>query len=116
MRAINNYRLIILLLLFICIDHFASAQDPIAKTDSSKLYRDIETFSKKRKSTHFIYRLFFRPVPTSSKQPPKLKRKIITQRPYSAYEGRIIREIYITTLDPFGYSVNDTNVSTQNIL
>src|SRR5438477_8145650 len=114
MRAINNYRLIILLLLFICFDQFAIAQEPIAKTDSSKLYRDIETFSKKRKSTHFVYRLFFRPVPSSSKQAPKLKRKIITQKPYSAYEGKIIRDIYITTLDPFGYSVNDTTIATQN--
>ncbi|MBK5284851.1 MAG: hypothetical protein JJE25_05580, partial [Bacteroidia bacterium] len=36
--------------------------------------------------------------------------------PYSEFEGKIIREIHITTLDPFGYSVTDTATQTQNIL
>lgn len=36
------------------------------------------------------------------------------QKPYSAFEGKIIRRINIKTLDPFGYSIDDTTVKMQN--
>jgi len=38
------------------------------------------------------------------------------QQPYRNFEGKIIRNIDIVTLDPFGYSVNDTAALPQNIV
>jgi len=104
------------LFISILLSEFAIAQQPPAKKDSTKLYRDIEKFSKKRKSTNFLYRFFFRPVALPAAQKIKSKKKAKLPKPYSAFEGKIIREIYITTLDPFGYSVTDTTTQTQNIL
>jgi hypothetical protein len=96
----------------------AFAQQSTAKADSSKLYRDIETFSKKRKSTKFLYRLLFKPVeiPVQKITKAKTKKKVEIEKPYSAYEGKIIRAIYITTLDPFGRHATDTVVIRQNFL
>lgn len=97
---------------------FSLAQQTPAAKDSTKMYRDIEKFSKKRKSTNFLYNLLFRPVPSPKTQKPKLKskEKKNLQKPYSAFEGKIIREIHIRTLDPFGNSVTDTIRATQNTL
>jgi hypothetical protein len=90
----------------------AIAQQTPVKTDSSKVYRDIETYSKKGPFTKFIYGLVFKPItPPSSQIEKRLK---LPQTSYRNFEGKIIRKINIVTLDPFGYSVNDTSVIPQN--
>lgn len=82
------------------------AQKNEIKKDSSKGYRDIEKYSKKRKFTKFLHKLIFNPIAkkTSKKQKPKK----IKSKSYTKYEGKIIRNIEITTLDPFGYSDSDS--------
>ncbi|WP_329805263.1 BamA/TamA family outer membrane protein [Flavobacterium facile] len=82
------------------------AQENEIKKDSSKGYRDIEKYSKKRKFTKFIHKLIFNPV--AKKAPKKQRPKKIKPQNYSKYEGKIIRNIEITTLDPFGYSDSDS--------
>jgi hypothetical protein len=109
-------KIIAFLILSSCFCRHAFAQEPPAKSDSTKLYRDIETFSNKRKSTGFLYRIFFRPVSAAETELPKNTEIRTIQQAYRKFEGKIIREIYITTLDPFGYSVNDTNSIVQNSL
>jgi hypothetical protein len=109
--------IVILFFVFALLCDFAFAQQAPAKPDSAKVYRDIETFSKKRKSTKFLYRIFFKPVAIPKAVQSKVAKKKTNQpKPYSAYEGKIIREIYITTLDPFGHSVTDTTTAEQNFL
>jgi hypothetical protein len=97
--------------IFLCVlvvgcYQFAAAQGTPVKKDTSKMYRSIEKYAKKRKFTTFIYKFIFEPVAK-----PKVK-KIAFQRikkiGYSTVEGKIIRKINITTLDPFGYSATDT--------
>jgi hypothetical protein len=77
------------------------------KEDTAKVYRAIENYSKKRKFTNYIHRLIFEPI-TEKKKISKAVKKIKKQN-YSQFEGKIIRNIKVTTLDPFSYSVNDTN-------
>lgn len=98
------------------ISDLASAQPTVQKKDSAIIYKKIETYSKQHKFTGFIYSLIFKPASKTSK-------KIITQekafnnllqKPYSPFEGKIIRKIEIVTLDPFGYSASDTTVAKQN--
>lgn len=67
------------------------AQENEIKKDSSKGYRDIEKYSKKRKFTKFIYKLIFNPV--AKKAPKKQRPKKIKPQNYSKYEGKIIRNI-----------------------
>lgn len=77
------------------------------KEDTAKVYRAIENYSKKRKFTNYIHRLLFEPI-TEKKKISKAVKKIKKQN-YAKFEGKIIRNIKVTTLDPFSYSVNDTN-------
>ncbi len=93
---------------------FAFAQDTIAQKDSTHLYENIETYSERSSFTKFMFRLFFKPVAPASSQ--KIRNKRLIQKPYSSFEGKIIRQINITTLDPFGYSIGDTIAASLNFL
>jgi len=94
----------------------ALAQQTPAKKDSTKLYKNIESFSKKSKFTMFMYRMVFKPVAAISPKKKFTKKgyKKLIQNPYSAFEGKTIRHISIETLDPFGYSIADTHTISQN--
>lgn len=52
----------------IFISDFAFAQQTPAKADSTRLYENIETYSKRSKFTMFMYRLIFKPVAPGSKK------------------------------------------------
>ncbi len=100
------------------ISDFAIAQQTPAKSDSTKIYKNIETYSSKSKLKTFVYRLIFKPaakIPKNEDVKKKEYKKLI-QKPYSRFEGKIIRNIDIITLDPFGYSPTDTTVAKQNFL
>lgn len=110
--------LAILLVIFIATSDFSFAQEKPVKKDSTKIYSDIESFSKRGKFTKFMYSLIFRPVNSNShlkKGKKKVYKKLI-QKPYSAFEGKIIRHINIETLDPFGYSIGDSIQSSLNFV
>jgi hypothetical protein len=51
---------------------------------------------------------------TSDKKRKSYKKLI--QKPYSTFEGKVIRHISITTLDPFGYVVDDSLVEPANFI
>jgi hypothetical protein len=109
---------IILSILAIFITDFGSAQEIPAQKDSTHIYKAIETYSKKSKLTTFVYGLILKPTAPKTKI-NNLKKKTVKkpiQKPYSIFEGKIIRNIDIITLDPFGYSAIDTSVAKQNYL
>jgi len=99
---------------FLLID-FANAQQVPVKKDSVRLYKKIETYSKRSKFNKFVYGVLFKPIPTSSQGKRNPKKRLI-YRPYSAFEGKIIRHINIKTLDPFGFSIGDTIEAKQNFI
>lgn len=110
-----HWRSAILFILVLELSYgFAIAQpepEPEPK-DSTHLYENIETYSKRNKFTRFMFRLFFNPVaPNSALAKPKTRLK---QVPYSTFEGKIIRSIHIQTLDPFGNSIGDTLTGSLN--
>ncbi len=107
--------LTILFFVFISTNEFAFAQQKPIKKDSTQIYTDIENYSKRGKFTKFMYSLIFRPTSGQKKGKRKVYKKLI-QKPYSAFEGKIIRHINIETLDPFGYSINDTTSRASNFL
>lgn len=107
-----------LILFLVLTSVFAFAQEKPAKKDSTQIYTKIENYSKKSKFTQFMYSLFFKPVapdPSKKKTKKKVYKKLI-QKPYSSFEGKIIRNINIVTLDPFGNSIGDTIVGSLNLL
>lgn len=113
-----RYKFFLIFLFFtVCISEFVYGQKDNIKKDSTKIYRDIETFSKKRKSTKYIYHLLFLPIATTPIPKSKIsKKQHVNLKSNRNFEGKIIRNINITTLNPFGYSISDTVPVSQNLL
>ncbi|HAQ18104.1 MAG TPA: hypothetical protein DCR40_02595 [Prolixibacteraceae bacterium] len=113
-----QFKIIAILLFSILTSAFAIAQQKPVVKDSTKIYSEIESFSKRGKFTKFMYSLIFKPV-ASSPPKKKIKKKVykkLIQKPYSSFEGKIIRNINIETLDPFGYSIGDSIYRSPNFL
>jgi hypothetical protein len=65
-----------------------------------------EPVSKRKKKGNLNYRSFFRDKTKS----PEAGQKKLNQASYEEYEGKIIRNIFITTLDPIDYTIEgDSN-------
>lgn len=110
-------KIYILLVISVLISDFAIAQQTVVKKDSTAVYKDLETYAHKKKFTKFVHRLFFKPVNRlSKKKVSKIKGKTPIQKPYSTFEGKTIRHINIETLDPFGYSIENTQSVPQDLL
>jgi hypothetical protein len=108
-------RIVILFFIILLISNdFAFAQDTPAQKDSTHLYDNIETYSKRSGITKFMFRLFFKPVAPAPAQ--KILNKKLIQKPYNTFEGKIIRQINITTLKPFGNSIGDTIAASLNFI
>ncbi len=105
---------VILFFILLITNDVAFAQVTIVQKDSTHLYENIETYSERSKFTKFMFRLFFKPVAPDLPQKKKNKRPI--QKPYSSFEGKIIRNVNIETLDPFGNSIGDTIASSLNFI
>jgi hypothetical protein len=97
----RNPKIILLLLMLFSVQNTFS-QIEKTKEDSTDVYKNIQTYSKKNKFTKFMYGLIFKPT--------KSKKRITTVKPQKRIvaEDKIIRKIHIITLDPFGYSDIDT--------
>jgi len=107
---------IIFLFLFVSVllHDFAIAQTVPAIKDSTVLYKKIEKYSKRSKFSKLVYGALFKPIPRKSSGIKKQKRIIL--KSYMAFEGKTIRHINIETLDPFGYTISDTAVTSQNFI
>ena len=87
-------------------------EDPNYKEEKKEvpIYKNIEKISKKSKLGRLLHKTVFqRPDPKNSKVTRKHKK-----HQYKSFEGKIIRNIYIQTLDPFGFSVQDTTKKPKN--
>ena len=103
-----GYKIIFILITVSTLtSRFSFSQEITAKKDSTQLYKKIETYSKRSKFGGYLYGLIFRPI--STLKPGKKVYSNPAQRSYAPFEGKIIRHINIETLDPFGYSLTDTN-------
>lgn len=99
---------LVLLILMACCCQISFSQIEKKRKDSSAMYQQIQTYSKKNKITKILHRLVFRPVNI------KTKKLAIAPKVFKKFEGKIIRNINIVTLDPFGYSELDTTKKARN--
>ena len=108
----------LLFIISFLISDLAFAQQTPAKKDSTSIYKNIEAYSRQSKFKTFLYRSIFKPATPETKNKNARRRtyKNLIQKPYSIFEGKIIRNIEVVTFDPFGYSVSDTIVADQNFL
>ena len=101
-------KILLTFLLLLCVFQISQAQEKNSGTDSVKVYKKIETLSKKSKFNSFVYKLLFKSNRKSVQSTNAKKKKINIKKSYTRGEGKIIRNINIETLDPFGYSVDNT--------
>ncbi len=98
-----------------CASWHALAQEKPDNTEVKGVYQKIEEFSSKRKFTNLIHGLILKPVITSSTPPP-----VVPGNHYQVsnliFEGKIIRNINLVSLDPFGFSVYDTMAGPENFI
>jgi hypothetical protein len=108
-------RIILLFFISFLTDSLLVAQQDTLKADTTRLYKNIETISDRSGFGKFMHHIFFKPVSSGSKKIVARKGyKKLIQKPYSTFEGKIIRKITIITLDPFGYSATDTSLIPKN--
>jgi hypothetical protein len=103
----------ICLLLFLLVQ-VASAQQTSPRHDPEKLYESLKSFSEKGRVNGFMYDAFF--TASDETDASGKPRKPIKAQSYQAFEGKVIRKIYITPLNPFGYSVSDTSAVQPKLL
>ena len=103
----SKFKFIFILL---CTCSIGFSQVKPTEKDSAKMYRNIEKYSKKRGFTKLLHKLIFEPTEKKEANPIRKPKK----RVYKNYEGKIVRNIDIQTLDPFGFSVSDTTRKARN--
>jgi hypothetical protein len=108
---VNKHALILCLLGF-AIGSNIYSQEPSSKNDSTTIYENIESYSRQSKFTRFLYGLIFKNPADSIEE--KYAYKKLIKKPYHRYEGKIIRHLNVEALDPFGYSINSTEVAPLN--
>ncbi len=107
-------KLVILVFVLFVVSDFAFAQEIPSPKDSTQLYEKIEKYSKGSEFTQFLFHLLFKP--SASNQSNKKNNKNLAQKPYSTFEGKIIRNINIEALDPFENSIGDTISASKNFI
>lgn len=107
-----NHKYFFISILFLLLGAQVLAQTkPVAK-DSVGVYKRIEAYSQQKKFTKTLHKLIFR----SSKKRNNTSVSIKKQQDYGDYHGKPIRNIIIETLDPFGFSVEDSTKHANNWL
>ena len=96
------------LLLWLCFA-VANAQkkEVHSGNDSTIVYKKIENLSQKSKFNRFIYKLLFKSNRQTKVNAGAKRRRFLIKKSFDRNEGKIIRNINIETLDPFGYSVDN---------
>ncbi len=85
----------------------SQAQEKNSGNDSVRVYKNIENMSKKSKFNKLVYRLLFKSKKSKETAQKNARKRFFIKKTFDRNEGKIIREIIIETLDPFGYSVDN---------
>jgi hypothetical protein len=103
----SHLKIVLFILMVFCYQ-LSFSQIKKTEKDSSDVYQNIQTYSKKNKFTKFLHGVIFK-----SNNSKKKKQAVIPTKKTS-YEGKVIRNINIVTLDPFGHSDVDTTANPRN--
>jgi hypothetical protein len=102
-----KFKFLYFIFIFFLACQVSHAQIKNSGNDSVKVYKKIEDYSKKSKFKKFIYRLLFKSKRSETKSQKNVRKEFFIKKSFDRNEGKIIREIRIETLDPFGYSVDN---------
>ncbi|MDD4149222.1 MAG: hypothetical protein PHE33_04275 [Bacteroidales bacterium] len=105
------FTLIVMFLMFACNVY---SQDNKTVSDSTHGLKNYAKYETNSKFTTFMYNMVLKLVIHDSSEIKKNKE--LKQDSYSIFEGKIIRNIIIETLDPFRNSIVDTTVSPKGFI
>lgn len=95
----------VLLLFVFCCQNLTAQQT--SEKDSARVYKNIESYSRKTKFGKFVHRLLFKSTRKSKPSKKASTKRYILKKAFDKHEGKIIRNIHIETLDPFGFSADN---------
>lgn len=107
-----SYRFVKIFFFLIFLWNFSQStfsQEKQTKKDSIEKYHKIKKLSEKSKFTNFLRKIIFKPA--------KIKKKnktLVEKEHLPNVDGKIIRNIRIITLDPFGQSDTDSTMIPKN--
>lgn len=104
LRTIYSKYIFIVYLLLLTSPLFVNSQEI---KDSSNFYFRLKQRADKHKVTQWIFDILIEIPDGDSIKGPTLMLKKKTVNPFLKYKGKIVRNISIVVLDPFGYSVNN---------
>lgn len=94
---------------------YNSIEDVTKSPEDSSTYKALEKFSKRTILTKLMHKAIFHPI-FKEKTPPLTESERERSRLFNESEGKIIRNIKVVALDPFGYSIYDTAAKPRNVL
>lgn len=99
---------------FLCFQFTLEAQNTTVKNDTIKKgYQKIEEYSNKGNFSKFLHRLIFKPTnKLAEKQSAKAKKDYDK---YAIFQDKIIRNVTVESLDPFGKSLTDSLRKPRNV-
>lgn len=103
---INKFFLFFILLSLLTAQTF-HGQVKNSGNDSVKVYQRIENYGKKNNFNKTIYKLLFKSKRKTAPTKADKRKKDLLKKSFDKSEGKIIRNIDIVTLDPFGFNVDD---------
>jgi hypothetical protein len=102
-----KFKFLYILFIYLVPFQFVHAQEKKSRNDTIKVYQKIEEYSNKSKFNKFIYRLLFKSQQSNSKNQKNARKTYFIKKSFERNECKIIRNIHIETLDPFGYTVEN---------
>lgn len=81
---------------------------PEKERETPQIYKSLQKISAKNKLTDKLHRLIFHSVNTEKEHSPTAQVEKKFRRNFKEYQGKKIRKIRIQTLDPLGFSEQDT--------
>lgn len=96
---------------FFCEGVWAQVKE---QDSTNTIYQDIHDLSKKSKFNKFVYKLLFRSSAVKAENLVPKKKSVIKPLITNKLNGKIIRNITIETLDPFGQSVTNEAKKPRN--
>jgi hypothetical protein len=102
-----KFKFLYIIFIYLVLFQFVHGQEKKSKNDSVKVYQKIEEYSNKSKFNKFIYRLLFKSQRGEIKNQKNARKAYFIKKSFERNECKIIRNINIETLDPFGYNVDN---------
>lgn len=112
--SLRNHFIQAWLMVLLAMSQQVTAQELVEKKDSARIYQEIDSIAQRNKIAKVLYDLLLKSG-DEKEYPEELSRQD-SQSSYHLYMGKTIRNIIVETLDPLGFSIEDTTATGHSVL